>query len=269
MDISDQDLEYAKKKWKLLDDGAVFKTHSGLLQPVIYGGNRAILKIPFSREEHRSIHLMICWDGNGAAKVFKHDKQALLLERAIGAKSLKEMVIKGNEDEANRIVCDVAARLHAARCGHVPQLVPLDVWFSTLKPAADQYGGIFVKCNEVANELLNAPLDTVALHGDIHYENILDSGTRGWFAIDPKGLFGERGFDFANIFCNPTVEIAASPHRLSKQVKIIAEEAGLDPKRLLNWIIAWAGLSAAFCLEDGEDARLPLTVAEIAVSELD
>jgi streptomycin 6-kinase len=33
--------------------------------------------------------------------------------------------------------------------------------------------------------------------------DVPDFGARGWLAIDPKGLYGERGFDYANIFCNP------------------------------------------------------------------
>jgi hypothetical protein len=45
--------------------------------------------------------------------------------------------------------------------------------------------------------------DVVVLHGDMHHENILKFSSRGWLAIDPKGLVGERGFDYANIFCKP------------------------------------------------------------------
>jgi len=36
-------------------------------------------------------------------------------------------------------------------------------------------------------------------------------GPRGWLAIDPKGLCGERGFDFVNIFCNPDFALATAP----------------------------------------------------------
>jgi hypothetical protein len=33
----------------------------------------------------------------------------------------------------------------------------------------------------------------------------------GWLAIDPKGLVGERGFDFANIFTNPDLDNPTRP----------------------------------------------------------
>jgi streptomycin 6-kinase len=48
----------------------------------------------------------------------------------------------------------------------------------------------------------------------------------------------------------------------------VAEAARLDRRRLLRWILAWAGLSAVFLLEDGETARIPLLVAGLAAAEL-
>jgi streptomycin 6-kinase len=94
---------------------------------------------------------------------------------------------------------------------------------------------------------------------------------RGWLAIDPKGLLGERGFDYANIFCNPDLNIARSGGRLSRQTHIVAKEANLDRSRLLQWILAYAGLSAAWHLEDGNEkqAALTLEVAQITRSELE
>jgi streptomycin 6-kinase len=105
------------------------------------------------------------------------------------------------------------------------------------------------------------------LHGDVHHGNVLDFGARGWLAIDPKGLIGERGFDFANIFCNPDVEIATAPGRLARQVAVVSEAARIERPRLLQWILAYAGLSAAWHLDAGDEksAQLPLTVAEIAL----
>jgi streptomycin 6-kinase len=275
MNISDQDiviaaykLKAAKKNWKLVDDGEIFKTRSSLLQPVVYNGFKAMLKIPITLEESRGSVLMACWNSIGAAHILQYDESALLMERAIGTRSLRQIVINGEEDIANKIICDVAKKLHGSECNHIPELIPLRIWFNALKPAAGKYGGVLVNCNDVANQLLSNPIETVVLHGDIHYENILDSGTRGWVAIDPKGLLGERSFDFANVFCNPDYEIATSPGRLARQVKLIAKEAMLDHKRLLNWIIAWAGLSATWILNDGEDAGLQMRVAEIAINEL-
>lgn len=108
----------------------------------------------------------------------------------------------------------------------------------------------------------------MALHGDIHHGNVLDFGGRGWLAIDPKGLVGERGFDYANIFCNPDAAIATSPHRLMKQLDVVANAAVHDKRRLLQWIAAWAGLSAAWSFADKLDPEPAMTVAKIAIASL-
>lgn len=104
------------------------------------------------------------------------------------------------------------------------------------------------------------------LHGDIHHDNILDFGPRGWLAIDPKRLIGERGFDYANLFCNP--DHATATGRFARRVAVVTEAAGLERKRLLQWILAWAGLSAAWCLSDGGPPETALAVAALAAAEL-
>ena len=47
----------------------------------------------------------------------------------------------------------------------------------------------------------------------------------------------------------------------------MAGAAGLDRRRLLLWIVAYSGLSAAWSMEDGLDPTLALAVAEIAAKE--
>ncbi len=147
-------------------------------------------------------------------------------------------------------------------------LAPLPVWFRQLEPAAHAHGGVLVKSAAAARALLAAPREDVVLHGDIHHDNILDFGPRGWLAIDPKGLHGERGYDYANLFCNPDPETAAAPERLVRRAAMVAAAAGIEPRRLLQWVLAYAGLSAAWDIGDGADPALPLAVAEIAAAEL-
>lgn len=122
----------------------------------------------------------------------------------------------------------------------------------------------------VARELLASPREVAVLHGDIHHGNILDFGERGWLAIDPKGLLGERAFDFVNILRNPVEgeTIAFAPGRLARQTRVIAEAAELEGARLLQWTVAFTALSAAWVLADGKSPDLDFAVADIALSEL-
>lgn len=186
----------------------------------------------------------------------------------MGHRSLAEMARGGKDDDASRILCDVAARLHAPRGRQLPDLIPLERWFAELWPGAAKHGGILGHAAATARKLLDQPQQVGVLHGDLHHGNVLDFGQRGWLAIDPKRLLGERGFDFANIFRNPDLEIAKAPGRLARQATVIAEAARLDRMRLLRWVLAYAGLSAAWILNDGDDATLDLTVAEIAAAEI-
>lgn len=177
-------------------------------------------------------------------------------------------------DEACRKLCAVAARLHAPRAKPIVELIPLSRWFRELEPAAANHGGILTRCAETACALLAEPRDVAVLHGDLHHGNVLDFGARGWLAIDPKGLIGERGFDFANIFTNPDLDcptrpFAIRPDRFLRRLDIVTGAAKLERKRLLRWILAWTGLSAAWFLGDGDPAAVDLQIAELAAAELD
>ena len=77
-----------------------------------------MLKVAIDAEEKFGGLLMSCWDGQGAAQVFAHEEDALLMERAEGTNSLVDMVRSGRDDEASRLICRVVARLHAARPIH-------------------------------------------------------------------------------------------------------------------------------------------------------
>jgi streptomycin 6-kinase len=254
-------------RWGLTPDGDPIVTPSSDLLPVRQGETKAMLKLPRVDEERLGGLLMSYWNGDGAAFVLAEHEGVLLLERATGPASLAQMAENGSDDEAARIVCAVAARLHAPRPNPPRSLVPLETWFREIEPAAARHGGILIESAKAARELLAQPQDIAVLHGDLHHGNVLDFSPRGWLAIDPKGLVGERGFDFANLFCNPTERLVADPKRLSRLATVISEASNLDRQRLLKWVIAYAGLSAAWTLEDGGHPALALTVAQLAYAE--
>lgn len=262
-------------RWGLTPDGEPVETHTSQLLPVVVirDGQKAILKITDDDSERIGCELMVWWNGNGAAKVLAYAAGAILLERATGTGSLADMSWTGNDAQACRIICHAASRLHFSRNASTPALTPLHHWFSDLAPVAKKHGGILTRCAAVANALLSSPRDEVVLHGDLHHGNILDFGTRGWLAIDPKGLLGERGFDYANIFTNPdlaepTRPVAIEPEKFTQRVNIVSEIARIERQRLLMWIVAWCGLSSVWFLQEGDSATVPLRIAELAMAEL-
>ncbi|CAI0853591.1 Aminoglycoside/hydroxyurea antibiotic resistance kinase [Serratia quinivorans] len=256
------------QRWQLQPDGQAFETHSSLLMPVRYQGAAAMLKIAREQEEKFGGLLMCWWQGEGAAQVLAWHQDGILLERAQGRLSLAQMVRDGEDRQATAILCQVVARLHAPRAEPLPELIPLDQWFNSLWPAAQAHGGMLRLSATVAAELLTSPREQTVLHGDIHHDNVLDFAERGWLAIDPKRLYGERAFDYANIFCNPNYGIATDPDIFLCRVDQVCRLAGLERQRLLQWILAWAGLSAAWFMEDGEAADIDFRVAEQAARAL-
>ncbi len=259
------------KRWALVPDGAPIITPGSRLLPVRLNDRPAMLKVALDVDEKYGNRLMTWWDGDGAAQVLAHHEDGLLLERAMGSRSLMHMAMNGEDDEASRILCSALARLHAPRETPPPPLVELGPWFASLRIATAQHGGLYALSLQTAENLLANPQDVVVLHGDMHHDNVLDFGERGWLAIDPKRVRGERGFDYANLMCNPDLPTATDPARFRRQLDVIVEAAGLDHRRLLQWVLAFAGLSAAWFLEDDalEQASGQLKVAQIAASMLD
>ncbi|KKB08547.1 hypothetical protein VE25_18160 [Devosia geojensis] len=269
--VSEDDFQPWLSRWGLVPEGDAIRTHSSLLLPVQRDGVPAMLKIATAEEELNGAHLMAWYAGNGAARVLAHDGPGLLLERLSGQKSLIEMERSGRGDEATKIICAVVARLHAARDRMPPEtLYPMATWFRQLEPAAARLGGVLTKSAAAARELLATPQYVVPLHGDIHHGNILDGDERGWLAIDPKGVLGERAFDYANLFCHPEAKVTTEAGRLDQRIDIVARHANLDPKRLLKWILAYAGLKSVWTMKregGGQEAR-ELTIAQMAAAAL-
>jgi streptomycin 6-kinase len=228
-----------------------------------------MLKVTDEAEERRGCVLMAWWDGQGAAPVLAHAPGALLMARAAGARSLAAMAKTGQDDEATRILCGAAKRLHDRR-GRPADVVPLDRWFRALDERAGE-SALLGQAWAEARRLLAEARDGVVLHGDLHHDNVLDFGAAGWLAIDPKGLIGPRGFDFANILCNPEGSaLSLAPGRFERQVTVIADATGIAGREAAGWALAYAGLSAAWYLGDGmaDKAAGPLGVAALAAAAI-
>jgi streptomycin 6-kinase len=272
--MGDTEFEPWLAHWRLHPDGPAIASRHARLLPVQGPDGPAMLKLVRHPEERGGGAVMEWWMGVGAARILAREGDALLLERACGTRSLSAMARGGKDDEACRILCAVAARLHVPRAAPPPPLVGLARWFEPLLHAAAAHGGVLARSAEAARALLAEPREQVVLHGDLHHDNVLDFGPRGWLAIDPKGLLGERGFDLANIFTNPDLEdptrpVGTDPRRFARRLEVVAEAAGMERTRLLRWILAWTGLSATWFLADGEAPEIDLRIGALAAAALD
>ena len=141
-----------------------------------------------------------------------------------------------SSNAATRIIAAVLNRLHHSGKGASGEgLFTLRRRFRSLFDRAGDSGAIFARAAHVAGDLM-------------HHENVRHRPGRGWLAIDPKGLYGERTFDAANVLCNP----------------VALPEVVRDEARLLRH----AALSASWSLDDGADASHALHMARLAEAHL-
>lgn len=251
--------------WNLVADGAEVETSSSWLFSVRRGEEAATLKVlkPGS-DEGNAAPLLRYLDGHGAVRLLAADAHALLMERATGSRSLMAMALSGDDTGAAEILADVAEKLHAPRDKPRPEgLIPLTDWFSALF-AREAQCPLVRRCAAVARRLLASQQDIRPLHGDLHHDNVLDGGPRGWLAIDPKGLLGDRAYDFANLIGNPRPhgKIVHDAERMRRVSAIYAARSGLDVDRIRAFALAHAALAASWDM-DGGDPSYRLKCAEV------
>lgn len=238
-----------------------------------------MLKLPEVEDERRGYLPLEYWNGDGAARLLARSEngEAMLIERATGTRSLASMARNGaaGDDEATIILCDAIAGLQKPRGPAPDGLIPLDIWFKDLFPAAARHGGLLARAAAEASALQPAQQEIMPLHADLHHDNVLDFRERGWLAIDPKAVIGDRAFEYTILFCDPDLAdpeppVAVAPGAFERRLEIVLAKSGLERQRLLRWIIAWCGLSASWFLEDDDPlAEINLTILAKAAAALD
>ncbi len=257
------------RAWGLTADGPPFRTPSSWLQPVRDGALPAMLKLPFVEEEWRGGQVLAWFDGRGAARVLRVDGEAVLVERLAADIDLRAMAAASPQGDSDAcvILCQVVGQLHANQPPPPPEVQPLRAWFAPLSKLSGS-NALMGRSLSVVDRLLVENRAPLTLHGDIHHGNVLHDPARGWRAIDPKGLFGPRGYDYANILRNPE-DLTRDPVRLERQARLVAEQSGLPDREVLEWLLAHASLSAAWTMEAGADPGHSLAVAASAAALLD
>jgi streptomycin 6-kinase len=248
------DLDLYLRRWRLTPEGEPFETLFSRLCFVRGAEGPAVLKLlkPGS-DETAGAAMLGYYGGEGAVRLLRAEGAALLVERATGSRSLTAMARAGDDIGATAILAAATQRLLMPRAAPPPPgLEPLEQRFAPLLQSTDRE---LQTPATVAHALLAAPLDRAVLHGDLHHENLLDGGSRGWLAIDPKGVLGERSYEAANILCNPSSASAfvLRPERFLWQAKHFSDSLQVDSQRMLGFALAHAGLAVCWSIMDGTD----------------
>lgn len=230
--------------WQLVPDGAPATGQTALVLPVRTAtGEPAALKLGWPHPEAEHEHLALrAWGGEGAVRLLRADpyRSALLLERAEPGHDLHALDVV----EACEVIAGLYGRLHRPP---IPQLDRLSVtagrWAEELTglrgtPLAprrfvDQAAGL------AADFAVDPGTDSVLLHSDLHFGNVLAAGREPWLAIDPKPLAGDPAYEVAPVLWNRWEEAVAGGDvrgALLERMYVLVDAAGLDEDRVRDWV---------------------------------
>ena len=211
-------------------------------------GSPAVLKVNFPEPESEyEAEALACWDGTGAVRLFARGdaRRALLVERCLPGTQLWEV----DEGRANEIAAGVLSELWQGQpAGAFRSLAgEAERWAAELPESWEAAGRPFEQelldeAVEFLGSATSTPEDAVVLHQDLHGGNILRS-ERGWLAIDPKPLIGERAFDLASLLRDRRDELAKdrdAAARIRRRLDFFSDRLGLDRDRVRGWGIAHA-----------------------------
>jgi streptomycin 6-kinase len=226
------------------------------------GGDRIALKVSSGRNacaaevealrafgDHRTVRVLGAWP----------EEHAILLERVEPGRALADVA---TEDEAIGVASRLLSRgwpdarsataalplatfgvsLERAIAGHDSGSCPVDV--KLLRRALAMF-----------RDLLDDESESVLLHGDLHYGNILSSDRAGHLLIDPKGYVGDAAFDVGYLVSRPSPparDALPLSKAIDRRLAILPGATGLDSHRVAAFSFVAAALSAAWAIEDDQ-----------------
>jgi streptomycin 6-kinase len=207
-------------------------------------------------DESHSGEVLKAYAGEGAVRVYESEIGAVLLQRLEPGEQLVNVVKRGDDEEATRILAEVIAKLanHAPPSG-CPAVADWGRGFDRyLQSGNEQIPRALVQeAREMFHELVSSQRGVMLLHGDFQHYNVLFDKDAGWVAIDPKGVVGELEYELGALLRNPVElpEVFASPVVIDRRLKALTTSLSLDYGRALRWSYAQSILSAIWDIEDG------------------
>ncbi|MBW7876543.1 MAG: fructosamine kinase family protein [Candidatus Cloacimonetes bacterium] len=248
-----KDASHYLKHWNLIQDGDEILTHSSLLLPVRKNAEPLMLKIvDLNDDEALAWQILKIYNGRGAVFLVDASGPAQLLERITPDErvaDLESMVLSGKEEQALDILCQSVINLQTI-VRESSSFKPVNSFHSRiLEMQKHMQSRVFLKeTQSMLQSALSVSLELekdhcqIPLHGDLHHFNLLNSKTRGWLAIDPKGIYGSREYDFAIPLCNPYphTDLVACPKRMKRLARRIETNYGFCAELILKytWIHA-------------------------------
>jgi len=242
----------------------VFETDSSVIALGSRNNQPVVVKVlKQTGDEWHSGEILKALDGSGVVRVYQQTPGAVLMERLRPGNSLVEMAIGGKDEEATDILADVIRRMSSLESSESAS--ESSKAFKTVQDwgkGFERY--VATRDDQIPLELVEAGRYVFSqlcasqrrprlLHGDLQHYNVLFDSSRGWMAIDPKGVVSELEYEIGAILRNPVErsEFFLSRATIERRVKTFSNKLNLDFERMLRWSFAQAVLSAIWEIEDG------------------
>ena len=212
------------------------------------------------------------FQGVRAVRLLDHDaaRGILLMERVVPGTLIHNLQ---SEPEATRTAATLMRELWRSPPVNHP-FPSLAIWFRAFTQLRNTFAGgcgpfpakLIEKAERTFAELDASGLRNVILHGDLHHENILFSGKRGWLVIDPKGICGDPGYEVGSFMLNQLpagASESATMKVFEQRLVIFSEELAINQSRLAQWSFCHAVLSAVWTFEEVDDWRPTIKLAQM------
>jgi len=181
------------------------------------------------------------------------ERSAMVVERIVPGTQLLNVDLP--DEDATRLAAEKVRGFWRA----VPEstgLHPLRHWMRALfdwTPRPELIATDLVEqAQEAGASLLARSSRRVLLHGDFQHHNLLQRSSGEWAIIDPKGLYGDPGFDFAAWMYNPP-DVSERENYLelaTRRIAICADAWGIPEDDLAAWAFVGTVLNACWSTSD-------------------
>lgn len=255
-------------QWDLKVTGPARTGWAAVVFPVVReDGSTAALKVGWPHEDTAAEHLALrIWDGAGAVRLLAADpgRGALLLEHLDASRDLEDQDIW--VETAIEIIGGLLRRLHVPAPPNVPGLrdfVERNVAAAVARP--DLPRRFAQRMQSLATDLLSDPdCESVLIHGDLHFANVLAADREPWLAIDPQPRAGHPGFEIQAVLRNRAAELGTGSTlrwSIRRRLELLCDTIGLDEELGRLWAILHTGIEIGWALEDGDAEAASLQVA--------
>lgn len=250
-------VEERAHEWRILVQRTL-ETHSSLIAFGMRDERPVVLKVVRQPgDEWCSGQVLEAFDGRGVVRVIEYIEGAVLLERLSPGTPLAGLALSGGDEEATGILAELIPRM--------PPSLKSSMLFATVQDWGRGFNrylasgdrqippDLVTQGQRLYSDLCASQKEVRLLHGDLQHYNVLFDSTRGWVAIDPKGVLGEVEYEIGASLRNPCERphLFTTPKTIERRIRQYEDILKLDANRMFSWGFSQAVLSAIWSVEDG------------------